>query len=139
MSFSSDDAEAVVSLLLAYRKSQQKRELMGHSDFRLLLKRSVLSDAPEFRVCRRRMPMHTSLAKTLWTIATKSNPDKSSILTSNNTIGGYSSGRVAATSSNDDLRKVARRHFWGIRCVIFPSPTLTSSLYLETTFSKLTP
>ncbi|MPC83376.1 hypothetical protein E2C01_078085 [Portunus trituberculatus] len=69
---SSDDAEAVVALLLAYRKSQQKRKCLW---IRLWPSRR-----------KERIVYHTLLLRRLCTIAMKLNPDKSSILTSNNTL-----------------------------------------------------
>ncbi|MPC30184.1 hypothetical protein E2C01_023444 [Portunus trituberculatus] len=63
MSSSSDDAEAVVVFLLAYRKSQQKRKCLWI--------RPWLSRRKERRLCN---------------IAIKLNRDKSSILDSDNTL-----------------------------------------------------
>ncbi|MPC53599.1 hypothetical protein E2C01_047500 [Portunus trituberculatus] len=84
MSSSSDDAEAVVALLLVYRKSQQKRKCLRI--------RPWLSRRKERIEC---LP-HSKLAyishkkivnrKTICTIAIKFNPDKSPVLTSNDTL-----------------------------------------------------
>ncbi|MPC85679.1 hypothetical protein E2C01_080462 [Portunus trituberculatus] len=64
MSSSSDDAKAVVALLLAYIKSQQKRKCLW---IRPWLSRRKDRDV-----------YHTLTLRRLYTIATNLNPDKSS-------------------------------------------------------------
>ncbi|MPC98471.1 hypothetical protein E2C01_093844 [Portunus trituberculatus] len=82
MSSSSNDAEAVVALLLAYRKSQQRRKCLWMRPW--LSRRKERSayhtlNNPTF-VLRKLLILR------LCTNAIQLNPEKSSILTSNNTL-----------------------------------------------------
>ncbi|MPC21928.1 hypothetical protein E2C01_014932 [Portunus trituberculatus] len=70
MPHGSDDAEAVVAPLLVYRKSSEKKMAVDTS----LAKKNE------------RSVYHTLILRRLCIIAIKLNPDKSSILISNNTL-----------------------------------------------------